>query len=128
MQGLRLRALYRAVELGNARQVCRELGISRSLFYRWKKRFDQYGPEGLHPRRRGFRRGRPPKVEVHEEQAVLGMALSWPTRGPRRLSGQLLRSSIRVAPSTIHRLLPWSLRLCGRSDTRRHRRHFPILA
>ena len=59
IQGLRLRALYRAVELGNASQVCRELGISRSLFYRWKKRFDQYGPEGLHPRRRGCRRGRP---------------------------------------------------------------------
>ena len=39
IQGLRLRALYRAVELGNASQVCRELGISRSLFYRWKKRF-----------------------------------------------------------------------------------------
>ena len=30
IQGLRLRALYRAVELGNASQVCRELGISRS--------------------------------------------------------------------------------------------------
>src|SRR6266545_4611637 len=105
IQGLRLRALYRAVELGNASQVCRELGISRSLFYRWKKRFDQYGPEGLHPRRRGCRRGRPPKVEAHEEQAVLGMAVSWPTWGPRRLSAQLARSSVRVAPSTVHRLL-----------------------
>ena len=105
IQGLRLRALYRAVELGNASQLCRELGISRSLFYRWKKRFYQYGPEGLHPRRRGCRRGRPPKVEAHEERAVLGMALSWPTWGPRRLSAQLQRSSVRVAPSTIHRLL-----------------------
>jgi transposase len=105
IQGLRLRALYRAVELGNASQVCRELGISRSLFYRWKKRFDQYGPEGLYPRRRGCRRGRPPKLEAHEERAVLGMALSWPTWGPRRLSAQLLHSSVRVAPSTIHRLL-----------------------
>ena len=105
IQGLRLRALYRAVEVGNASQVCRELGISRSLFYRWKKRLSQYGPEGLHPRRRGCRRGRPPKVEAHEEQAVLGMALSWPTWGPRRLSAQLARSSVAVAPSTVHRLL-----------------------
>lgn len=105
IQGLRLRALCRAVELSNTSQVCRELGISRSLFYRWKKKLSQYGPEGLHPRRRGCRRGRPPKIEAHEEQAVLGMALSWPTWGPRRLSAQLTRSQVRVAPSTIHRLL-----------------------
>lgn len=105
IQGLRLRALSRAVELGNASQVCRELGISRSLFYRWKKKLAQFGPEGLHPRRRGYRRGRPSKVEAHEERAVLGMALSWPTWGPRRLSAQLSRSCVRVAPSTIHRLL-----------------------
>jgi transposase-like protein len=45
IQGLRLRALYRAVELGNASQVCRELGISRSLFYRWQRNLAQYGPE-----------------------------------------------------------------------------------
>jgi hypothetical protein len=32
IQAVRLRALYRAIELGNASQVCRELGISRSLF------------------------------------------------------------------------------------------------
>jgi transposase len=105
IQGLRLRALYRAVELGNASQVCRELWISRSLFYRWKKRPAQYGPEGLHPRRRGCRRGRPTKVEAHEEQAVLAMAVSWPTWGPRRLSAQLARGSVHVAPSTVHRLL-----------------------
>jgi transposase len=105
IQGLRLRAPYRAVELGNASQVCRESGISRSLFYRWKKRLSQYGPEGLHPRRRGCRRGRPPKVEPHEEQAILGLAISWPTWGPRRLSAQLARSSVCVAPGTLHRLL-----------------------
>ncbi len=103
IQGLRLRALSRAVELGNASQVCRELGISRSLFYRWKKKLAQLGPEGLHPRRRGC--GRPPKLEAHEERAVLGMALSWPTWGPRRLSAQLSRSQVCLAPSTIHRLL-----------------------
>jgi len=105
IQGLRLRALYRAVELGNASQVCRDLGISRSLFYRWKKKLAQYGPEGLHPGRRGCRPGRPPKLEAHQEHAVLGMALSWPTWGPRRLAYQLTRSQMPMAASTIHRLL-----------------------
>ena len=33
------------------------------------------------------------------------MAVSWPTWGPRRLSAQLARSAVHVAPSTVHRLL-----------------------
>lgn len=32
----RFLALQRAEALGNVSEVCRELGISRSLFYRWK--------------------------------------------------------------------------------------------
>ena len=35
----RLLALQRAEEFGNVSEACRALGISRSLFYRWKDRF-----------------------------------------------------------------------------------------
>jgi transposase len=105
IQGVTRRALYRALELGNASRVCWRPGISRSLFYRWKKRRFQYGLEGLYPHRRGCRRGRPPVVEAHQEQVVLGMPLSRPTSGPRRVSAQLARSSVRLTPSTAHRLV-----------------------
>ena len=36
----RLLALQRAEELGNVSEACRALGIFRSLFYRWKDRFE----------------------------------------------------------------------------------------
>ena len=51
VQRTRLRVLQRAKELGNVSAACREAGISRTLFYRWKKRFTCYGIDGLHPRR-----------------------------------------------------------------------------
>ena len=35
--------------LGNVSAVCRELGISRTLFYRWRTRLERYGSDGLHP-------------------------------------------------------------------------------
>jgi transposase InsO family protein len=108
IQGLRLHVMYRAQELGNVSQACREAGISRSLFYRWRKRYLAYGPEGLHPRRTAARRGRPSTVPVAVERAVLAMALAWPTWGPARLSAQLTRpehGGYRVAPATVHRLL-----------------------
>ena len=108
VQGLRLHVMYRAQTLGNVSQACREAGISRSLFYRWRKRYLAYGPDGLHPRHAHARRGRPSKVPVTIERAVLALALTWPTWGPARLSAQLTRPEYGghyLAPATVHRLL-----------------------
>lgn len=108
IHGLRLHVMHRAQELGNVSQVCREAGISRSLFYRWRQRYLAYGPDGLHPRQTAARRGRPSTVPVAMERAVLAMALAWPTWGPARLSAQLARpeqGGWRIAPATLYRLL-----------------------
>ena len=101
----RLLALQRAGELGNVSAACRELGISRSLFYRWKNRYELYGRDGLHPRRRTTRRGRPHGLSVQDEQAILAMALSHPTCGPGFYSLQLARQHRSLSPSTIYRAL-----------------------
>ncbi len=69
-------------------RVCREAGISRTLFYRWKQRYLWAGEAGLRPRpARPHRWGRqsPPALE----QAVLAYALQCPTQGPRRIAAQL---------------------------------------
>ena len=102
---LRLHAITRATEIGNVSQVCRELGISRSLFYRWRKRYLLYGPDGLLPKRRGASAGRPPQVSIQTERQVIAMALAWPTWGPQRLAAQLARQGVRVAPTTAYRIL-----------------------
>lgn len=102
----RLRVMRRAHELGSVSAACREAGISRTLFYRWRQRFERYGPDGLHPRRRQARRGRPPQLAPHVERLVLGQALAWPTWGCRRLSAHLERElHVRLAPSTVQRVL-----------------------
>ncbi len=106
VQAQRLFVFRRAKELGNISAACRELGLSRSLFYRWKLRFERYGADGLHPRRTQARRGRPPAVPAHLERAVIAMALAWPTWGPNRLAVQLAhQQGIEIAPSTVYRTL-----------------------
>jgi hypothetical protein len=47
-----LRVMRRAEELSNVTAACREAGITRTVFYRWRGRFERYGADGLHPRRR----------------------------------------------------------------------------
>jgi hypothetical protein len=57
VHGMRLRVIERAQVLGNVSAVCRELGISRTLFYRWRRRLERYGVNGVHPRRQRGRAG-----------------------------------------------------------------------
>ena len=105
VQRTRLRVLQRAKELGNVSAACREAGISRTLFYRWKKRFTCYGIDGLHPRRTATRPGRHIQLDSTKERKIVVMALAWPSWGPRRLSLQLEREGVVVSPSTVWRSL-----------------------
>jgi len=76
VHAFRLHVLQRAEELGNVSAACREVGISRTLFYRWKKRFTRYGAEGLHPRRTAARPGRPVQLDTTKERRIVAMALT----------------------------------------------------
>ena len=53
----RLRVLREAERLGNVSEACRRHGMSRTLFYRLRGRLEQYGPDGVHPKRHQARRG-----------------------------------------------------------------------
>lgn len=101
----RLRVLRDAERLGNVSEACRRHGMSRTLFYRLRRRLEQYGPDGVHPKRRQARRGRPPSVPVQTERRVIALALAWPTCGPQWYSDQLAREGVGLAPVTIWRLL-----------------------
>ena len=112
----RLHVLRDAERLGNVSEACRRHGMSRTLFYRLRGRLEQSGPDGVHPKRRQARRGRPSVLPVQTERRVIAFALAWPPCGPQWFSDQLAREGVRVAPTTIWRLL----RRC-RLGTRRSR-------
>ncbi|MDR7549670.1 MAG: helix-turn-helix domain-containing protein [Armatimonadota bacterium] len=108
VHAFRLRVIARAQVLGNVSQACREFGISRTLFYRWRRRYLAYGPDGVYPRRWGPRRGRPSGLSAEAERAILALALAQPTWGPARLAVQLARpepGGWHLAPVTIYRFL-----------------------
>lgn len=86
----RLFVMRRAQDLRNVTEACHQLGISRTLFYRWRQRYVRYGTDGLRPR--PPRRARPlQQAPAEVEQAVLAYARLWPTHGPARIAQQLCR-------------------------------------
>ena len=89
VRAMRLRVIHRAQVLGSVTAACQEAGISRTVFYRWRQRFEQYGADGLHPRRHRAQRGRPPELPPHVERLVVGLSLAWPTWGCGRLAAHL---------------------------------------
>lgn len=101
----RLHVLREAIRLGNVSEACRRHGMSRTLFYRLRQRLEQYGPDGVHPKRGRARAGRPPTVPVQTERRVIALAIAWPTCGPQWYSDQLAREGVTIAPVTIWRLL-----------------------
>src|SRR3981189_606180 len=106
VHGMRLRVIERAQVQGNVSAVCRELGISRTVFYRWRQRLERYGVDGVHPRRKHGRAGRPVATPPEVERLVLGIAISAATWGCRRIAAYLARTwRVRLAPSTVQRLL-----------------------
>src|SRR2546428_6406277 len=103
--GLRLRVMRRAQEAGVS-AACREAGISRTVFYRWRKRLERYGPDGLHPRRRHAQRGRPVQLAPEGERLIVSVALSAGAWGCGRIAAHLAhRWKLRVAPSSVQRAL-----------------------
>ncbi len=106
VHGLRLHVIQRAEQLGNVSQACQEAGISRALFYRWRKRLERYGPDGVHPRRHQARPGRPVQLAPETERLLLSVAVSAATWGASRIAAYLQhRWQVRVAPSTVQRAL-----------------------
>ena len=100
--------------------TCECYGISRTLFYRLRGRFQRYGPAGLHPKRPGGRRGRTPELPVADERRVIAEALAWPTRGPQWISDRLARLAVLEEQSAATGLLT--------ERTARRRRGRPVVA
>jgi transposase InsO family protein len=101
----RVRVLREAERTGNVSATCRRHGVSRTVFYRLRRRFEQYGADGVHPKRRRAAVGRPSALSVQTERRVIAFALAWPTSGPQWLSDQLAREGLPIAPVTVWRLL-----------------------
>ncbi len=106
VRAMRLRVIHRAEVLGNVTAACREAQISRTVFYRWRKRFERYGADGLHPRRHQAKRGRPAALAPETERLIVGTALAWPTWGCGRLAAHLAQQGLATVPSsTLQRCL-----------------------
>lgn len=78
---VRLRDMLWAEELKNVVAACRELGLNRTRFCRWRRQLEPYRRDGLHPRPQQARPGALPHAS--RARLVVVHALAGPGWGGR---------------------------------------------
>jgi transposase-like protein len=100
---IRRHVIQRAAAGVPVARVCHEAGISRTLFYAWKRRYLRYGHAGLQPRPARPRRwGQQSSPAL--EQAVVASALRCPTHGPARVSDERRKRLARLEGAALETL------------------------
>ena len=100
----RLSVLKLADELSSVSEACRRTGMDRTSFYRWKKRYQKNGLEGLENRptiHKSHPHTTPPKI-VNE---VLMLSLENPDWGCVKLSSCLKDLGISISSPTVQKIL-----------------------
>lgn len=98
----KLRIIEHAAGTGNIRKTCRHFGISRSLFYAWKRRFELEGEAGLARRKPQWIHPASIKPEIVEK--VLHLRRTYHL-GPIRIVWYLERyHGIRICDASVYRI------------------------
>lgn len=100
----RLSVLDLAQRLNNVSEACRQRGISRTIFYEYKRRFDEQGLDGL--------KDLPPIPKSHPfttspevVERILALSLLHPARGCNFISDHLRQEGIVVSYPTVQNIL-----------------------
>lgn len=100
----RLSVLQYAREIKNITLTCSTFNISRDTYYKWLKRFNKYGKEGLYDQLR-----KPPtmpnETKPSIKQQILNYIIEYPTHGPDRIADEFRLKGIQISSITIYNFL-----------------------
>jgi hypothetical protein len=100
----RLSVLELANTLGNVSEACRQKKISRAQFYNYRRRFKNYGPEGL-KNRPTIHESHPSTTPKAIANRIVELSYQHPAWGRLRLSKHLALMGISVSGPTIQKIL-----------------------
>ena len=97
----RINLLLLAESIKNISKACRQYGVSRTVYYKYKDRFITYGIEGLRDKEKSVP-VMPNATKANIVDKVIAIAKKYPTYGPARLANEL--GNI-VCAATVYNIL-----------------------
>lgn len=83
--------------------TCRKYNISRTIFYRWLKRYKTLGIEGLHDLEKEFVPAN--KTDIKIEQIILNLIKSYPQYGPKAIKYLLDDLGHKISESAVFNVM-----------------------
>jgi hypothetical protein len=101
MDGIKMEALRELADsLGNVHAACRQMGVSRSQFYKWCKR-ESEGNGGA----KAARRRHPHSIPEGVRERVPAIAIEFPEWGCDRIAHYLGLQGQYASPTTVQKIL-----------------------
>jgi transposase InsO family protein len=97
----RINLLLLAESINNISKACRQYGVSRTVYYKYKDRFITYGIEGLKDKEKSVP-VMPNATKAAVVDKVIAIAKRYPTYGPERLANELGHI---VCAATVYNIL-----------------------
>lgn len=101
---------------GNISRLCKKYGMSRKWFYKFKKRFERYGFEGLKDKIRRFP-SMPHALSLDKKLIILDYVCDKPRHGAKNITINLALKGIRISEGAI-----WNYLSSEDLNTRRKRK------
>ena len=96
--------LQHAREHKNIAYTCKKLNLSRSVYYKWLKRFNKLGYLGLQDKKKAKPK-MPNRIKPDKEQIILNYIINYPTHGPRRIANELRQQKMTISETGIYHVL-----------------------
>ena len=100
----RLKLIEAITASRNVSAACQKFGMSRSQYYEFKRRYEQYGLEGL-INRSSAHHTHPLTTVIEVEKQIIETSLEHPSWGSNKLYSHFHKEGIRISVFTIQKIL-----------------------
>jgi len=88
----------------NITYTCKVFNLSRTVYYKWLKRFSKLGYLGLQDKEKAKPK-MPNQIKPDKEKIILNYIIDYPTHGPRRSANELRQQDITIRDTGIYNVL-----------------------
>ena len=96
--------LQHARKHNNITDTCKVFNLSRTVYYKWLKRFSKLGYLGLQDKVKRKPK-MPNQIKPDKEKIILNYIIECPTYGPRRIANELNQKDISIIEAGIYNVL-----------------------
>jgi len=96
--------LQHARKHNNITYTCEVFCLSRTVYYKWLKRFSKLGYLGLQDKKKAKPK-MPNQIKPDKEKIILNYIIEYPTHGPRRIANELRQQNVTISETGIYNVL-----------------------